>query len=56
MLVNSSINASTQIVSVSSSWGGMSLRLKGQWLNEAWDAFSALAESPLQSAAGSCAL
>lgn len=56
MLVNSSVNASTQIVSGSSSWGGMSRRPKGQWLSEAWDVFSALAESHLQSAASSCAL
>lgn len=43
MLVNSLTNERTQIVSVNSSWGGVSQKLKGQWPSKSWAVFPTLA-------------
>lgn len=50
MLINSPMNARTQIVSVSSSWGGVSLRLKRQWLSKFWVVLPTLAGPHLHGA------
>lgn len=44
MLVNSLTNERTQVVSVNSSWGGVSQKPKGQWLSKSWAVFPILAK------------